>query len=212
VSSPGSPEALPKKRTVYAQEQDAAERATWREAIAGLDTSRFVFVDEASTTLNMARRYARAPGCARAYGYVPRNYGTRTTIIASLLPTGIGPVMTLAGAADAAAVVAYIEQVLCPVLAPGQIVFMDNLSAHQDPRIRASIEAVECTLRWLPRYSPDYTPIELAFSKLKAFLRSALARTQDELDAAITEALETITATDAYGWFKHCGHILPCAT
>jgi len=124
----------------------------------------------------------------------------------------MGPAMTLPGAADAAAVVAYVEQVLCPVLEPGQIVFMDNLSAHQDPRIRASVEAVGCELRWLPRYSPDYTPIELAFSKLKAMLRSALARTQDALDAAITEALEAITPTDAYGWFKHCGHILPCAT
>ncbi len=160
----------------------------------------------------MARRYARAPGKARAYGYVPRNYGVRTTLIASLTPTGMGPAMTVPGAADTPVIIAYVEHVLCPALEPGQIVFMDNLSAHKDPTIRALIEARGCELRWLPRYSPDCTPVELAIAKIKALLRSAMARTQEALDAAITEALETITACDAYGWFKHCGHQLPCAT
>ena len=89
---------------------------------------------------------------------------------------------------------------------------MDNLSAHKGPRIRELIEEAGCELRWLPRYSPDYTPIELSFSKIKTFLRTVMARTQDTLDAAITEALDTITATDAHGWFKHCGHNVPRAT
>lgn len=198
-----------KKKTVYAQEQDAEERASWQAEIGTLDASRFVFVDESSTTLNMARRYARAPGKHRAYGYVPRNYGKRTTLIASLMPEGIGPSMTLPGAADTATIVAYVEQVLCPALEPGQIVFMDNLSAHKDPVIEEIITAAGCALRWMPRYSPDYSPVELAFAKIKAFLRSAMARTPEALDSAITEALDTVTVTDAHGWFKHCGHALP---
>lgn len=206
VSGTGALQAVAKNKTVYAQEQDAEERAAWQVEIASLDASCFVFVDETSTTLNMARRYARAPGQHRAYGYVPRNYGTRTTLIASIMPDGMGPAMTLPGAADTSAIIAYVEQVLCPALEPGQIVFMDNLSAHKDPAIREMLEAAGCALRWMPRYSPDYTPIELAFSKIKALLRSANARTQAALDAAITEALDAITATDARGWFKHCGH------
>lgn len=212
VSGAGAAAPTAKKKTVYAQEQDAEERAAWREALAGLDPTRYVFVDETSVTLNMARRYARAPGKARAYGYVPRNYGTRTTLIAALTPEGMGPAMTLPGAADTEAIAAYVEQVLCPALAPGQIVFMDNLSAHKDPTVGALIEARQCELRWIPRYSPDCTPIECAFAKIKAFLRTAMARTQEALDAAITEVLDTITATDAHGWFKHCGHELPRAT
>lgn len=120
--------------------------------------------------------------------------------------------MTVPGAADTLVIIAYVEHVLCPTLQPGQIVFMDNLSAHKDPTIRALIEARGCELRWLPRYSPDCTPVELAIAKIKALLRSAMARTQEALDAAITEALETITAQDAYGWFQHCGHQLSCAT
>lgn len=177
-----------------------------------MDPARFVFVDESSTTTNMARRYARARGKARAYGYVPRNYGTRTTLIAALLPTGIGPAMTLPGAVDTPAFAVYVEQVLCPALRPGQIVFLDNLSVHKDPGIRERIEAQQCELRWLPAYSPDLTPIELAFAKIKAYLRNAMARTQDALDAAITRALESVTATDATGWFAHCGHDLSRST
>jgi transposase len=212
VSGPGAPSAATKKRTIYAQEQDAEERAAWRREIEPLDAWQYVFVDEASTTVNMARRYARAPGKHRAYGYVPRNYGTRTTLIASLTPSGMGPAMTLPGAADTEAIVAYVEQVLCPALRPGQIVFLDNVNTHKDPRVRALIEAQGCSLWWLPRYSPDCTPIELAFAKIKTLLRTAMARTPEALEAAIAEALEAITASDAQGWFKHCGHELSCAT
>ena len=104
VSGDGASETPAKKKTVYAQEQDAEERAAWQAEIATLDASRFLFIDEAGVTLNMARRYARAPGKCRAYGYVPRNYGTRTTLIASITPAGMGPTMTLDGAADGRAI------------------------------------------------------------------------------------------------------------
>ncbi len=183
-------------------------RQTWRTEVATLEAGRFVFIDETSTTTNMARRYARAARQARAYGYVPRNYGRRTTLIAALTPEGIGAAMTLPGAADTGAFLVYVEQVLCPTLRPGQIVWMDNLSVHKAPEIAERIAAAGCEVRWLPPYSPDYSPIEQAFAKIKTFLRNVAARRQEELDAAISRALELVTAQDAQGWFKHCGYSL----
>jgi transposase len=170
-----------------------------------------VFVDESSTGLNLTRRYARTPRGERAYGYVPRNYGTRTTLIAALSPTGMGAAMLLEGAVDTAAFTAYIEHCLTPELRPGQIVLMDNLSSHKSPAITALIEGAGCRLVFLPPYSPDYSPIEHALSKIKAYLRQRAARTQADLDRAIADALEAVTAQDARGWFTHCGYPLPVA-
>ena len=116
--------------------------------------------------------------------------------------------MTLEGAADADAFVAYLAHFLVPTLKPGQIVVMDNLSVHKDERVAPLIAGAKCRLVYLPAYSPDFTPIEQAFSKLKAFLRRAEARTREALEEAITAALATITATDAAGWFTACGYPL----
>ncbi len=119
---------------------------------------------------------------------------------------GIGAAMLLAGATDTAAFEAYVEHVLAPTLLPGQVVVMDNLSAHKRARVRALIEARGCELWYLPTYSPDLSPIEEAFSKLKTLLRRAEARTREALEDAIAAALNTITATDARGYFLHCGY------
>ncbi len=119
--------------------------------------------------------------------------------------------MTLAGAVDTVAFEAYIEQCLVPELHPGQIVLMDNLSSHKSAAIQAAIEGAGCRLLFLPPYSPDYSPIEPALSKIKAFLRRSAARTQDALDQAIADALQGVTAQDARGWFAHCGYELPVA-
>jgi transposase len=200
------------KKILYASEQDPAARAVWRAEVAQLEPSRFVFVDETSTATNLTRRYARAPRAERAVGYVPRNYGTRTTLIAALTPAGIDAPMLLTGAVNTLAFTAYVEQVLCPTLRPGQVVIMDNLSSHLGAPIRALIEAAQCRLLLLPAYSPDFNPIELAFAKLKEALRAAAARTQAARDAAITEALDAISAADARGWFRHCGYLLPNST
>jgi transposase len=176
-----------------------------------VDPARCVFLDETSTATNLTRRYARAPGAARAVGYTPRNYGQRTTLLAALTPTGLDAPMLLAGAVDTAAFVAYVEQVLRPTLRAGQIVILDNLSCHRAAAVRAAIERAGCTLWFLPTYSPDFNPIELAFSKLKAALRAAAARTQPALDQAIVAALDAITRTDARAWFSHCGYRLPAS-
>jgi transposase len=165
-----------------------------------------VIVDESGTNLNLTPLYARAPRGERAYGQVPRNTPKNTTLIASLTLAGMGPAMTLEGATDTAAFVAYIEQVLAPTLRPGQVVVLDNLSAHQSAQVRTLIEARGAELWYLPAYSPDLSPIEHAFSKLKTLLRRAAARTREALEQAIAAGLDVITAADAVGWFVHCGY------
>jgi transposase len=133
-------------------------------------------------------------------------------LLATLTPTGLDAPMLLAGAVDTAAFVAYVEQVLVPTLQPGQVVILDNLSCHHAAAAQAAIERAGCQLWFLPSYSPDFNPIELAFAKLKAALRKVAARTQAALDLAITEAIETITSADAQHWFRHCGYPLSAST
>jgi len=154
----------------------------------------------------MTPRYGRAPRGQRVYGAVPRNRGRNTTLIAALTAEGIGATMTLAGALDGPAFVAYIRAFLGPALRPGQIVILDNLAVHKVAAARALIEARGCRLLFLPPYSPDFNPIEHAFAKLKEHLRRAGARTEAALHTAIASALDAITAQDAYGWFAACGH------
>ena len=201
-----------KKKALYASEQDSLARALWHAELAPQDAARFVFFDETSTATNLTRRYARALGSARALGYAPRNYGRRTTLLAALTAAGITAPMLLEGAVNTAALVAYVEQVLVPTLQPGQVVILDNLSCHHAAAVRQLIAAAGCTVRFLPTYSPDFNPIELAFAKLKTALRAAAARTQAALDTAITEALDAITPADAQAWFRHCGYSLVRST
>lgn len=195
-----------KKKTVGASERDEQQRQHFRDRLAQQPESRFVIIDESGTNLNLTRRYARAPRNQRAHGSVPRNTPPNTTLIAALSLSGMGPALMFGGATDTAAFEVYIEQVLGPSLVPGQIVVMDNLSAHKRARVRELIEAQGCQLWFLPPYSPDLSPIELAFSKLKACLRRACARTQEALEDAIAGALAEITPADARSYFTHCGY------
>lgn len=195
-----------KKKILQATEQDPVAREEWRKEVASIPSEDLVFVDESSTNIAMTRRYARSPRGERAYGSTPRNYGTCTTLVASLTLEGLGPAMTLEGAVDSEAFIVYTRELLCPSLRPGQVVVIDNLSAHKKEEIRVLIEASGCTLLFLPSYSPDFSPIELAFSKIKEFLRAAGARTQEALEIAIGQAIETVTSDDAAGWFAHCAY------
>jgi transposase len=171
-----------------------------------LPSNDLVFVDETGSHLAMTPLYAYAPKGQRAIGKVPRNYGTGMTLIASLSLSGMGEALILDGAADGAAFELYIEQILAPSLHPGQIVILDNLSMHLGPRVKQAIEARGCRLLFLPAYSPDLSPIEEAFSKLKTVLRRLGPRTREALQEAIATALDFVTATDACGWFTHCGY------
>ena len=201
-----------KKKTIRASEQREAERAAWRTHVADVPSQDLVFVDETGSHIAMTPLYAYAPRGARALGKVPRNYGAIMTVIASMSLAGMGPAFLLDGAADSAAFEIYVEQILAPSLREGQIVVLDNLSIHLGPRVKQAIEARGCRLLFLPAYSPDFSPIEEAFSKLKALLRRVGARTREALQEAMATALDLITATDALGWFTHCGYPLSSST
>jgi transposase len=198
-----------KKKTRVAREQNEAARAAWREQACQLASQDLVFVDETGSHRAMTPLYAYAPRGQRAVGKVPRNYGANMTLLASLSVQGMGEALILDGAADADAFAVYIEQVLAPSLRPGQIVILDTLSIHLGSRVKEAIEAKGCGLVFLPAYSPDFSPIEEAFSKLKTFLRRVGARTREDLQEAIAQALTRITAQDALGWFTHCGYPSP---
>ena len=157
----------------------------------------------------MTPLYAYAPRGQRAYGKVPRNYGATMTLMASLSLSGMGAAFILDGAADSSAFEVYVEQILAPSLTAGQIVILDNLSIHLGPKVRQAIEAKGCRLLFLPTYSPDFSPIEEAFSKVKTFLRRQGARTRETLQEALAQALDLITEADALGWFTHCGYPPP---
>lgn len=195
-----------------AREQDQAARSAWREQADHLASQDLVFVDETGAHIGMTPLYAYAPRGRRAVGSVPRNHGANTTLIASLSRQGMGEALMLEGAADTLAFEVYIEQLLAPSLHSGQIVILDNLSIHLSARVRQAIEAKGCQLLFLPTYSPDLSPIEEAFSKLKTYLRRVGARTHDALFEAIAAALLTVTAADARGWFTHCGYPTPSAS
>lgn len=127
-------------------------------------------------------------------------------MISSIRLDGTTACMHLPGAADTAAFVTYIDQVLCPALKPGDIVVMDNLSVHKSPEVERLVQRAGAEVRFLPAYSPDLNPIEKMWSKIKALLRSAEARTPEELDQAISHAFSKITAKDAAGYFASCGY------
>ena len=195
------------KKTLGANERNEDERAAWRAAVSPLPAQQLVFVDECGSNIALTPIYARAPKGERATGRVPRNRGKNTTLIASLSLEGMGAAMILEGSANGAAFEIYVEQLLVPSLHAGQIVVMDNLRAHKGERVRQALEAKGCQVLFLPGYSPDFSPIEETFSKLKAYLRRAGARTREALEEAICQALLTVSAQDARGWFSHCGYV-----
>lgn len=192
-----------------ASERDEAERAAWWAETAQLDPARFVFVDESGTNLSLTPRYGRAPRGQRVVGVVPRNHGPNVTLFAAMSAQGIMAAMTMTGPADGQSWPLFVRQILVPSLRPGQIVLCDNLGVHKNAAMRQFIEAHGCQVRFLPPYSPDFSPIEPAFSKLKAALRQAGARSRPALEDAIAVGLERITAHDATAWFRHCGYDLP---
>jgi transposase len=171
-----------------------------------VEAKRLVFVDEMGTNTSLSPVYAWAKKGQRALCSVPRNRGKNTTVLSSMRVRGMGPSLTVEGATTSAVFEAYVEQVLAPTLRKGQVVVMDNLSAHKGERIRELIEERGCELIYLPSYSPDFNPIEEAFSKIKGLVRKAEARTKEALLEAIGWALSAVTTDDARGFFEHCGY------
>lgn len=193
------------KKTLIARERDETERAAWRAAVASIDPARLVFLDETGTPTRLTPLRARAPRGQRAVGRVPRGRWTTVTLLATLTPQGIGPALLIDGATDRSVFETFVEQVLVPALRPGQVVALDNLSVHKSARARDLIAAAGCQLLFLPRYSPDCNPIELAFAKIKQVLRRAEARSFETLVAAAGSALAAITPADARAFFATSG-------
>jgi transposase len=176
---------------------------------AGIDAERLVFVDEmgANTSLAPLRAWSRRGERARLS--VPRNRGKNTTLLASMTSEGMGPCLAVVGGTTKEVFEAYVERVLAPTLRPGQVVVVDNLSAHKGEEVRELVEARGCELIFLPPpYSPDLNPIEEAFSKIKGLLRKAEARTREALIEAMGAAIPAVAAEEARGFFEHCGYRL----
>jgi transposase len=190
-----------------AGERDEFLRAAWRLLVAGeIAAERLVFVDEMGTNISLSPLYSWSRKGERAFGSAPRNWGKNVTLLASITRKGLGPCLAVEGATRREVFEAYLEHVLAPTLKPGQIVVMDNLSAHKGERVRELIEQRGCELVYLPPYSPDFNPIEQAFSKVKDLMRRAEARTREALLEAMGVALSAVSARDAQGFFGHCGY------
>src|SRR3712207_7011962 len=167
-----------------------------------VEVKRLLFVDEMGTNTSLSAVYAWAKKGQRAHCSVPRNRGANTTVLSSMSAEGMGPSLTVEGTTTSVVFEAYVEQVLAPTLCKGQVVVMDNLSAHKGERVRELIEERGCQLVYLPSYSPDLNPIEEAFSKIKRLVRKAEARTREALVEAIGSALSAVTSNDARGFFE----------
>ena len=171
-----------------------------------MNLEKLVFIDESGAKTNMTRLYGRAKAGARATDDTPSGHWGTTTMISSIRLDGSTACMVVDGATTKDIFKAYVEQILLPTLHAGDVIVLDNLSAHKNKEIRDLTEAVGVQLWFLPPYSPDLNPIEKMWSKIKAILRTLKARTEKSLINAIAKALEAVTASDAKGWFKSCGY------
>jgi transposase len=188
-------------------ERDEWLRAAWRVTVAReIAPERLVFVDEMGTNTSLSPLRAWSPKGQRAHCSVPRNRGPNTTLLASMTMEGMGASLAVEGATTAAVFEAYVERGLSPMLCSGQVVVMDNLTAHKGERVKELIEERGCELMYLPPYSPDFNPIEEAFAKIKGILRKAEARSREALIEAIAQAISVVSARDARGFFEHCGY------
>lgn len=197
---------------IHAAERDrpdvAQRRARWRIEALHLDPTKLVFIDETWAKTNMTRLRGRAPRGQRLIEKVPHGHWKTTTLIAALDHRGVRCAATVDGAVNGEMFAAFCEQVLAPTLTPGDVVVLDNLSAHKVKGVREAIEAANASVAYLPPYSPDLNPIELAFSKLKQLMRSAKHRLVDALWQDTQRMLDAVTPRDAQGFFRHCGYTL----
>jgi transposase len=198
------------KKTAHADEQSRPDvlrrREAWFEGQTDLDPERLVFVDETGADTRMARTRGRAPKGERCRASVPHGHWKTTTFTGALRLSGLTAPMVLDGPMDGEWFLAYVTQVLGPTLSPGDIVVMDNLPAHRVKGVREAIEARGATLKYLPPYSPDFNPIEQAFSKFKAALRKAASRTIEALWDAIAKTLRSFTPKECANYFANSGY------
>jgi transposase len=166
----------------------------------------YVFVDESGVTTDLLRRYARSLRGTRIGDHTPCGHWQTHTVVAALRPTELTATAVFDGPIDNATFRAYVEQVLVPTLRPGDVVVLDNLAAHKQPEVREAIEQAGAHLRFLPPYSPDFNPIEMAFAKLKAFFRAARPRTFDHVCELMATALALFMPGECANYVRHCGY------
>jgi transposase len=159
-------------------------------------------------TTDLLRRYGRSRRGVRLRDHTPCGHWETHTIVAALRPHGLTAPAVFDGPIDNDSFRAYVEQVLVPTLRRGDVVVLDNLAVHKQPEVRAAIEAAGARIRFLPPYSPDFNPIEMAFAKLKAFLRAARPRTFDQVTALTAAALALFTPAECRNYVRHCGYRL----
>jgi transposase len=180
-------------------------RYEFRRCLDTIDIKNLLFIDETGVNLAMTRNYGRCQGEARVYYNRPGNKGENLTLIGAMSDEGLIATMTFPCSLNTASFLVFVDKILLPQLWIGAIVVMDNLPVHYAKTTKALIESVGAFVKFLPPYSPDLSPIELCWSKLKEILRSAKARTWDALDEAITMAVNVLTDENALNWFNHCG-------
>jgi len=199
-----------KKKTGHASEQERedveASREAWFEGQLDLDPKKLVFIDETSISTSMARRFGWAPRGERCRASIPFGHWKTTTFVAGLRVDRIDAPMTIEGALDGEAFLAYVEQVLAPTLSKGETVVMDNVPLHKVAGVSEAITAKGASVLYLPAYSPDFDPIEKFFSKFKSILQRIAARTAEALEAAVAEALQSVTPDECRNYFAACGY------
>ena len=182
-------------------------RGHWKRRIAPVDPAHRVFVDESGVTTAMARTRGRAPPGERVAGVVPQGHWRTLTMLGALRLDGMVAAATVDAATDTDVFHSFVSQVLVPALRPGDVVVWDNLAPHKAPRVRQELARAKATLLPLPPYSPDLSPIEQCWSKVKQHVRDVAPRTVEALGRAAADGFARVTASDARGWFKHCGHL-----
>lgn len=170
------------------------------------DAGQYIFIDESGVTTDLIRRYARSPRGTRIGDHTPCGHWQTHTVVAALRPTAFTATAVFDGPIENDTFLAYVEQLLVPILRQGDVVVLDNLAVHKQPEVREAIERAGARLRFLPPYSPDFNPIEQAFAKLKAFLRRARPRTFDQVCALIAAALQLFRPDECANYVRHCGY------
>ena len=184
-------------------------RKEWREFQKTADPDKLIFLDECGVNTGMTRLYGRGPKQERVVDAIPDVRFHRTTLLSSVRLDGSTVPCVFEGALNGDMFLAYVREFLIPTLKSGDIVVMDNLSSHKVSGIADAIEAVGAKVMYLPPYSPDFNPIELMWSKVKAILRKLKVRAKELLDDAIAFALDAVSSHDVHGWFSHDGYRLP---
>ena len=199
-----------KKKSVHASEQNRPDvklkREEWEQCMPGLDLEKLVFFDEIGVNTKMVRLHGRCPQSQRLVVFAPAGHYSNSTLLSGMRLDGVVAPMLIDGTVNSETFAGYVEECLAPALEPGDILIIDNLPAHKSARVTAAVEGAGCTLVYLPPYSPDLNPIENMWSKVKASIRTAAARTLDAVVNAVGVALHSVTLSDCEGYFGHCGY------